>query len=105
MKSKRKLYYQLYDCFSLILRTYNPCKFNKDKCIANHRNGCCNKCTLNTFAGCSIQSLGCKSFLCETAFYSLPKRIQNRWRILTEIKENYFPYLKNKETYMIQDGK
>lgn len=82
---------------------YKPCGFKGSKCVHNIEyggaNSCCNKCTLLTFVGCSAQSLGCKSFLCDMAFYKLPKRARNRWRILNEIKDKHFPYIRNKQTF------
>lgn len=87
----RELYYELFDSFSRILHKHNPCQWIGDTCFINRetntRNGCCQKCVKNTSVGCSIQSLGCKAFLCDRAFYNLPKRAQNKWRILTETKE------------------
>lgn len=92
--AKKELYYALYDAFSKILIDHNPCKFIEDTCFwnrdTNTNNGCCRVCAKNTRRGCSIQSLGCRAFLCDKAFYNLPQEVQEEWRELTAIKDKYF---------------
>lgn len=91
---KRDQYFKLYDKFSKILLRYNPCKWVGNTCVINRENktinGCCPNCHLNTSVGCSIQSLGCKMFLCETAFQNLPSDIKKRWRKMKLEAENSF---------------
>lgn len=90
---KRKLYFSLFDNFAKLLQTHNPCLWQKNTCQVNRIdgtvNGCCQVCAKNTRVGCSIQSLGCKAFLCENAFNSLPENAQGQWRQLTELKGKY----------------
>jgi hypothetical protein len=91
-----KKYYLYFDKFIKILHKHNPCKWKGNVCIANRTgftadkvNGCCGTCDKNSRAGCTIQSLGCKQFLCEKAFYALPKKQQKKWRKITEKIRRY----------------
>jgi hypothetical protein len=100
-KHEKTLYNLLYDEYSDLLQIFDPCQFECNRCIVNRIEktsyGCCGNCSKITAAGCSIQSLGCKSFLCATAFYNLPPEAKAAWRELEEIKEKYFSNIKNKD--------
>ena len=90
---KQLMYYKLFDEFSYLIAQYDPCQWQNKTCQVNRlegtNNGCCQVCSNNTTVGCSIQSLGCKAFLCEKAFNSLPEDGKKKWRELVEIKEKY----------------
>ena len=100
-KHEKTLYNLLYDEYSDLLQIFNPCQFEGNKCVFNRKNntvnGCCNKCAALSYMGCQVQSLGCKSILCETAFNNLPSEGKAAWRELDEIKEKYFSNIKTKE--------
>lgn len=100
-KHEKTLYVLLYDEYVDLLQIFNPCQFEGNQCIVNRQNnkvnGCCNKCAALSYMGCVIQSLGCKSVLCATAFSNLPPEAKAAWRELDEIKEKYFSNIKTKE--------
>lgn len=79
----RELYYEFYHKFETILLKYNPCDFINNQCVSNRinntANGCCPTCELNTYAGCSILSLGCKMILCSDAKANLPEEVRLEW--------------------------
>lgn len=97
-----ELFYKLYDEFSKILIETDPCDWKDGKCIFNRENnttnGCCKSCSYNTIVGCSIQSLACKAFLCDRAFYNLSDENKAKWRKLVEEMDKNFPGLQNKMT-------
>lgn len=83
-KQKRYLYYL--NRWEKIMKEYNPCDFKGGKCI-NMRAGnkiCCKGCRLLTSNGCSSINIYCKTFLCPTAFNSLPKKERNELDHLLE---------------------
>jgi hypothetical protein len=100
-KHEKTLYVLLYDEYVDLLQIFNPCQFEGNRCAMNRQNklvnGCCGKCSALSYMGCQVQSLGCKSILCEKAFNNLPPEGRAAWRELDEIKEKYFSNLKNKE--------
>jgi hypothetical protein len=90
---QKQLYYELYDEYSRIITEHNPCEFKGNTCILNRENGtsngCCGSCDKLSIAGCKIEALGCRAFLCEMAVFNLPEVAKKRWRELNEIKEKY----------------
>jgi len=73
-----KRYDRLFAKASKLIKEYDPCRFEGSLCKLKRGrdyfyeaniykyNGCCGKCSHLTKNGCSVQSLGCKLFLCET---------------------------------------
>lgn len=90
------MYYQLIDRFNAILQEHDPCEWQGNTCVYNRSqgsllkaNGCCNKCTKLAITRCEIESLGCKSYLCQMAFNNLPVEAKAEWRKIREdIKVN-----------------
>jgi hypothetical protein len=101
----KEFYFFLFDSFSEIMVKENPCRWIGNTCILNRdrggANGCCNACKMNTYAGCSIQNLGCKSFLCERAFNNLSIAGREKWRELIELNNRYIKVYANEKVKTI----
>ena len=99
MKLTKFLYDLLYDEADTLLKIWNPCKIKSGNCAGNRREGrpdpcCCNQCSyLDPEAGCTIQSLGCKLFLCgyaEDAYPYLSARLQELRSFMRRNSNTFF---------------
>jgi len=95
---------KLYAALDAFLRRVNPCKIKDGECLYTRRYAdimdgpkpkntnqfidrgtlCCTGCSLHKAGvGCTVQALGCKKWLCNTAIDSLKPKDRNEWYVLT----------------------
>jgi hypothetical protein len=91
-----KEYDRLYNEASKLIKKYNPCKITDGKCLNGGPKCCCGGCRFEylTSTGCSVQSLGCRLFLCGFAIETAPQ-IRSKMDRLRE----YARYLALNEVY------
>lgn len=60
-----KEYDRIYEEADALFKRYDPCQFKDGKCKSEvFPDGCCEGCVYLGSNGCTIQSLGCKLFMC-----------------------------------------
>jgi hypothetical protein len=80
LEQRSEKYDELYSRASKILEEFNPCKIENGTCIQFRLNGenfCCDECSNLSEKGCTVQSLYCKTWLCETAAKDMGENIRN----------------------------
>lgn len=77
-------YDRLFDKASRLIEKYNPCEFEDGVCRHRRKeyagldsrikyNSCCGKCEHLTNTGCSVQCLGCRTYVCGAVWDRNPK--------------------------------
>ena len=88
LEAKSQLYDILLAIGQQILDSYNPCDWKDGKCrrmrSSKDDGGCCKGCEHLSFKGCTVQSLACKLWLCESQ-RSIFKECETELKVLRQV--------------------
>lgn len=90
-RTRSEVYDRLYVLASKMLDRYQPCQRCPTPCayFGGKRSGCCTGCPFAGPTGCTVQSLGCKFWLCGEAEWYASSHLLARLRLLRRIARKY----------------
>jgi len=92
LEAKSQLYDILLAIGQEILDYYNPCDWRDGKCrrmrSSKDDEGCCEGCEHLSRNGCTVKSLGCKLWLCESQKLMF-KECENELEILRRVADDF----------------
>jgi hypothetical protein len=94
-EQRSKKYDELYIKATKVLDEFNPCKIENGTCARGRKHGlnfCCYGCNNLSDNGCKVQSLYCKTWICETAAKAMKEEYRTFNRLMAEIDDEARKY-------------
>jgi hypothetical protein len=105
LEQRSKKYDELDARASKILDEFNPCKIENGTCIQGRNGGCnfcCDGCVHLSEKGCTVQSLYCRTWLCEAAATAMPLK---KYMIFDELMTQIDDEARKYNMYLFRTGK
>jgi hypothetical protein len=95
LEQRSRKYDELYIRALKILDEFNPCKVENGTCIRGRNGGCnfcCDGCSNLSEKGCTVQSLYCRTWLCEPAARDMSEKYKMFDELMTQIDDEAQKY-------------
>jgi hypothetical protein len=104
LEQRSRKYGELYARASKILSEFNPCKIEDGTCIQRRNGGCnfcCDGCANLSEKGCTVESLFCRTWLCESAATAMKDKYTLFNKLMNQIDNEAREY----DLYVFRAGK